>query len=196
MPAVHQGIWYQRLMRWASHPHAAAFLAFVSFIESIIFPIPVDMMLIPMGVAKPYRVFHYAVIATLASVLGGIVGYYIGLLAMDTVGQFILEAIHFENSWTELMTWFESHGVWVVVLAAVTPIPFKVITLASGALHMPLLPFCVAALLGRTIRYGAVACLVRLLHRQIDLMMVTVMDRLGWAALIATLLGLFAWKFW
>ncbi|MBM3606368.1 MAG: DedA family protein, partial [Alphaproteobacteria bacterium] len=119
---------YDWTMGLAGHRHADSSLFAVSFIESSVFPIPPDVLMIPMVLARRQRAFIIATIATVGSVLGALLGYWIGAALMDTVGQWVLTAYGKEAAYADLAARFAEYGGWAVLIAAVTPFPFKVIT--------------------------------------------------------------------
>lgn len=153
---------YDWTMSLAAHPRAIWALAFIAFIEASIFPIPPDVLMITMIIAAPTRAFRIAAVATVASVLGGLAGYGIGYLAYDTIGQPILEALGKADSMAEFNQRFNDFGFWPVLIAGLTPFPFKVITIMSGWTELPLTTFIITAIIARAARFFLVAWL---LHR-------------------------------
>lgn len=154
----------QRLYDWtlslAEHRHALWVLALVAFLESSMFPIPPDIIMIPMIIARPNRAFVIAGVALVASVLGGILGYAIGALAYDTLGAPILQALGKGHAMEEFATRFNDLGFWAVLAAGVTPFPYKVITIMSGWTAMPLGTFIATSILARGLRFFLVALLL------------------------------------
>ena len=154
----------QRLYNWtlsmAEHPHALWVLALVSFVESSIFPIPPDILMIPMILAAPSRAFVIAGVALVSSVLGGLLGYAIGALAFDTLGQPILQALGKADSMEAFNGRFNDVGFWAVLIAGITPFPYKVITIMSGWTAMPLGTFIVTSIIARGLRFFIVAALL------------------------------------
>ncbi|MFK7835562.1 MAG: YqaA family protein [Sulfitobacter sp.] len=154
----------QRLYDWtlslAQHRHALWALAIVSFVESSFFPIPPDIIMIPMIIARPNRAFVIAGVALLASVLGGLFGYAIGAFAYETIGQPILAALGKGDAMAEFSTRFNHVGFWAVLVAGVTPFPYKVITIMSGWTAMPLGTFIITSILARGVRFFLVAALL------------------------------------
>lgn len=147
-------------MGWADHPRALWVLAFVSFIESSVFPIPPDVLMIPMILAAPQRAWLIAGVALVSSVLGGLLGYSIGMFAFDTIGQPILAALGKVDAMQEFNGRFNDLGFWAVLTAGVTPFPFKVITIMSGWTAMPLSTFIITSIIARGIRFFLVAGLL------------------------------------
>ena len=155
----------KRLYAWtismAEHPNALWVLALVAFVESSFFPIPPDVIMIPMILAQPRRAWLIASIALAASVLGGLLGYAIGALAFETIGEPILASLGKADSMAEFSTRFNDMGFWAVLTAGVTPFPYKVITIMSGWTSMPLVTFIMTSILARALRFFVVAALLR-----------------------------------
>ena len=123
---------YDSCLRWARHRHAPYYLTGLSFAESSFFPIPPDVMLMPMSLAQPRRAMYFALITTLASVVGGIAGYAIGYFALDWVAPLIEEGGRWSAAYNKASTWFTDWGFWAVLIAGFSPIPYKVFTIAAG----------------------------------------------------------------
>lgn len=151
---------YDWTMSLAHHPRALWALAFVAFIESSVFPIPPDLLMIPMIIATPHRAFLIAGVATVASVLGGLLGYGIGMFAFESIGQPILTSLGKADSMAEFSTRFNDMGFWAVLVAGLTPFPYKVITIMSGWTAMPLGTFIVTSILARALRFFIIAGLL------------------------------------
>jgi membrane protein YqaA with SNARE-associated domain len=152
---------YQWLMRLAASERALLWLALVSFIEASVFPIPPDIMLIPMVLAAPTRWWRIALVATIASVIGGWLGYGIGALLFDTVGQKVIAFYHLEAGFASFQAKFQQYGGWIVLAKGATPIPFKLVTIASGAVHLDPLIFTISSIGSRAFRFFIVALLLR-----------------------------------
>lgn len=150
------GTIYDKTMAWSKHRYASFWLSFVSFIEAIFFPIPPDVMLIPMSMSKPQNATKYAIYTTVASVVGGIIGYFVGLYAFDWVQGFIADW-GMQANFDKAKSWFETWGVAVVFLAGFSPIPFKVFTICAGVMQMAFLPFVLTAAISRFARFILVA---------------------------------------
>ena len=144
----------------ANHPAALWVLAAVAFVESSFFPIPPDVLMIPMIIAMPRRAFLIAGVATLASVAGGIAGYAIGMFAFETLGQPMLEWAGKTAYFDEFAARYNEWGIWVVLAAGVTPFPYKVITIMSGATALPLGVFIATSIAARALRFFIVAGLL------------------------------------
>ncbi|MEO0390336.1 MAG: YqaA family protein [Pseudomonadota bacterium] len=151
---------YDWTLSMASHRHALWVLAGVAFIESSVFPIPPDVLMIPMIIAAPHRAFVIAGVALLASVLGGLFGYAIGAFAFEAIGQPILAALGKADSMAAFNTRFNDFGFWAVLVAGVTPFPYKVITIMSGWTAMPLGTFIITSIIARGLRFFIVAGLL------------------------------------
>ncbi|WP_033926873.1 YqaA family protein [Sphingomonas sp. 35-24ZXX] len=154
----------KRLYHWtlakAAHEKAPHWLAAVSFIESSFFPIPPDVMLAPMCLAKPHKAFQYALICTIASVLGALLGYAIGFFLFETVGSAILDFYGLGDQFEAFKVNFNEQGWLIVLLAGFTPLPFKVITIAAGATAMPLYILVIASIIARSARFFLVGALL------------------------------------
>ncbi|WP_281969081.1 YqaA family protein [Roseovarius nanhaiticus] len=151
---------YDRTIAMADHPNALWVLALVAFVESSVFPIPPDVLMIPMILARPSRAWLIAGIAMIASVVGGMAGYAIGALAFEQVGQPILQALGKADAMGEFSTRFNDMGFWAVLMAGITPFPYKVITIMSGWTGMPLATFIATSILARGLRFFIVAGLL------------------------------------
>jgi membrane protein YqaA with SNARE-associated domain len=154
----------RRLYDWtfslAQSPKALWALAIVSFIESSFFPIPPDVLMIPMILARPNRAFIIALVATLASVAGAMLGYYIGAALFDSIGQPLLEFYGKAADFEAFKIRYNDWGVWAILIAGITPFPYKVITIASGVTGMSIPVFIVASLFARAFRFFLVAALL------------------------------------
>jgi membrane protein YqaA with SNARE-associated domain len=144
----------------ADHPNALWVLALISFVESSFFPIPPDLLMIPMIIARPNRAFTIAAVAMAASVLGGLLGYAIGALAFDSIGRPILESLGKADSIEVFNEKFNQAGFWAVLLAGMTPFPYKVITIMSGWTGMNLATFLMTSILARGLRFFIIAGLL------------------------------------
>ncbi len=155
----------QRLYQWtmslADHPRALWVLAVVAFVESSVFPIPPDVLMIPMILARPSRAWLIALVATVSSVVGGLLGYSIGYFFYDTIGEPILSSLGKAEAMAAFNEKFNGVGFWAVLIAGVTPFPYKVITIMSGWTAMPLGTFVVTSVIARALRFFVVAGLLR-----------------------------------
>ncbi|KGB82641.1 MAG: DedA family protein [Confluentimicrobium sp.] len=154
----------RRLYDWtislAEHRHALWALAFVAFIESSVFPIPPDVLMVPMIIARPSRAWLIASVALVASVLGGLLGYYIGFGLFESVGRPVLEFYGKDAYFEEFRARYNEWGAWAVLIAGVTPFPFKVITILSGSTGLNFGIFVVASIVARGFRFFIVAALL------------------------------------
>lgn len=151
---------YDWMMRKAADERAGTALFWVSFIESSVFPIPPDVMLVPMVLANRAKAWRYATIATIGSVLGGALGYAIGFYLFDLVGLPILRFYGRAEGFQTFVDWFNEWGVWIVILKGMTPFPYKVLTIAAGAAGMNVLTFMAASVVARAMRFFLVAGLL------------------------------------
>jgi membrane protein YqaA with SNARE-associated domain len=151
---------YDWTMRLAAHRHASWALGIVSFVESSIFPIPPDALLIPMILADRRKAWFYATLCTVTSVIGGVAGYLIGLLLFDSIGKPLLDLYGYGEKFNEFASRYNEWGAWIVFFAGVTPFPYKVITIASGVTHLDVWVFMIASVLARGARFFAVAALL------------------------------------
>jgi membrane protein YqaA with SNARE-associated domain len=158
---------YDFVLRQAASRHATASLAVVSFAESSVFPVPPDVMLAPMVFARPERAYFYAAVCTAASVLGAIAGYAIGYF-LTPVGEMVLRLTGHADGLPMMMAWYDKYGVWVILGKGLTPIPFKLVTIASGVLHYAFVPFLIACVITRGARFFIVAALIKRFGPQIQ----------------------------
>lgn len=173
---------YALVIRWAGHPHAPRYLVALSFAESSFFPIPPDVMLAPMALADRKRAWYYAGLTTVASVLGGLLGYAIGVFAFDVIAPWLHKAGYWEE-YLQAQNWFERWGFWAVFLAGFSPIPYKLFTIAAGVMSMVLLPFVLASLIGRGARFFLVAGLIVWGGERMERALRTYIDVIGWAVI-------------
>ena len=158
---------YDYILRLASHAKATYYLFLLSVAESSFFPIPPDVMLLPMCLAQPNRVWRLAGITTIGSVLGGVIGYAIGAYAFGFIEPVLADS-GYMNSYLHAVRWFEEWGFWAIFVAGFSPIPYKVFTIAGGAMGMALLPFVVASFIGRGARFYLLALLIRFFGHTAD----------------------------
>jgi membrane protein YqaA with SNARE-associated domain len=150
-----------QILALSASRRAPLWLAAVSFAESSFFPIPPDILLMPMVAARPERAWHFATICTLASVLGGCLGYLIGAEFFDQLARPLLHAYHADTALANFQAWYARWGVAVILVKGLTPIPYKLVTIASGAAHFNFGMFIVASLLSRGARFFLEAGLLR-----------------------------------
>jgi membrane protein YqaA with SNARE-associated domain len=178
---------YRRAMIWSRHPRAPWYLGGLSFAESSFFPVPPDVMLAPMALANPQRWFFLALLTTLTSVAGGVFGYLIGYFAIDAILPWLQESRYWP-AYQTAVEWFGIWGFWAVFIAGFSPIPYKVFTIAAGALSMALLPFILASLVGRGLRFFLVAGLMAWGGARMEAALHRYVDWLGWATVAVVLL--------
>ena len=150
---------YDAIMSWAKSKHAVSILSTVSFVESFIFPIPPDLLLIPLSISSPKKAYYFAMLTTIFSVLGGVIGYLIGIyfadLFLNTLG-WMFDAKSVETT-TE---WMAEWGVMVVLISGFSPIPYKIFTVASGVTGLAFIPFLIASFLGRGMRFFLIGFII------------------------------------
>jgi len=171
---------YDAALRWSRHRHAPRYLGALSFAESSFFPIPPDVMLMPMSLAKPDRAMWFATLTTLASVLGGMAGYAIGYFALDWVAPLIEAGGRWASAYANASSWFHEWGFWTVLIAGFSPIPYKVFTISAGALSMSFVPFVLASAVGRGARFFLVAGLLSWGGTAMEDRIRLYVERIGW----------------
>ena len=184
---------YDRAMHWSQHAHAPRYLAGLTFAESSFFPVPPDVMLAPMVLARRERAWYLATLTTGASVLGGLFGYLIGMYLYTQVGERVVEFYHAEETFIEIHSWFEAYGIWVILIAGFTPIPYKLFTITAGILSMTLVPFLLFSLVGRGARFFLVAALIFWGGEPLERVIRKYIDLIGWFVLIVLVLLYFVY---
>jgi len=179
---------YDHVMAWSRHRNAPWYLGALSFAESSFFPIPPDVMLAPMVLARPERVWSLAALTTITSVLGGIAGFLLGALAFDTVAP-LIEQAGYMNAYLRAEDGFVQWGFWIILLAGFSPIPYKVFTIAAGAMSMALAPFVIASLVGRAARFFLVAGLVAWGGPKFEAKLKQFIDIIGWAVVVLVIVA-------
>ncbi|MGD8397033.1 MAG: YqaA family protein [Candidatus Eiseniibacteriota bacterium] len=152
---------YDWVLHWAETPYGVPALAVLAFAESSFFPVPPDVLLIALGISIPRRALRYALVCTVASVVGGMLGYAIGHYGYGLVGARIVDFYHGAPVMEQVRVWYDQYGFLGVLIAAVTPIPYKVFTIASGVFDFHFGTFLAASVIGRSLRFFAVAGLIR-----------------------------------
>ena len=158
---------YEWVIHWAETPYGAIALFVLAFAESSFFPIPPDVLLIVMVLGARQRWWRFGLICTLGSVIGGAFGYWIGLALMDTVGMGVVHFYKAEKTYEHVQDLYNKYNYWIVLTAAFTPIPYKIFTIASGAMHMDLPLFMVVSAIGRGARFFIVAILLWLFGKPV-----------------------------
>ncbi len=160
---------YNWTLEKAQHKNAKWYLSLISFAESSFFPIPPDILLIPMALASKAKALFYAFICTLFSVLGGILGYAIGYFFYNSVGIYIVELYHLENSFNIFEDYYKEFGILIVLGAGITPFPYKFITIASGVFGLNIFLFIIVSIIGRGLRFYLIAILLYFFGQKINL---------------------------
>ncbi|HHE9998803.1 DedA family protein [Haemophilus influenzae] len=187
------GTMYDKTMEWSKHRFAVFWLSFVSFIEAIFFPIPPDVMLIPMSMSKPKSAVKFAFYTAIASVIGGVIGYAIGFYATDWVENIVQQwgyAVH----WAKAVSWFKQWGVLVVFVAGFSPIPYKVFTLCSGVMQMVFFPFVITAFISRLARFLLVAKLAAWGGEKFAAKLRKSIEIIGWSVVVLAVIAYFILK--
>jgi membrane protein YqaA with SNARE-associated domain len=179
---------YKKVMSWSKHKNAPFYLYITAFVESIFWPIPVDIMLAPMALAQRHLAWRYAFGATIFSVIGGAVGYYIGHTLYDPVVMPFIEFMSYQEKMHTAQAWFSEWGIMVIFIASFTPIPFKVFTITAGVMSMIFLPFIITALIGRGLRFFLVAGLMVLGGEKMEAKLSRYIDILGWVTIMAAVI--------
>jgi membrane protein YqaA with SNARE-associated domain len=185
---------YDRVITWSRHRHAPRYLAALSFSESSFFPVPPDVMLAPMVLANPHKAWNLALLTTVTSVLGGVLGYLIGTFSFELVEPLLRDAGYYPK-YLKAKQWFDEWGFWAVFLAGFSPIPYKVFTITAGVISMAFLPFMVASAIGRGARFYMVAGLLYWGGDGMEKTLRKYIDIIGWAtvALVIILLIIIKW---
>jgi len=174
---------YDRVLDWSRHEYAERYLGALSFAESSFFPIPVDVMLAPMCIARREKAWRYAIIATVFSVLGGLAGYAIGVGIFDVIEPWLADS-HYWDAYQTSREWFDTYGVWAIFVAGFSPIPYKVFTIAAGVAALSLPGFFLASVVGRGARFFLVSGLVVLGGDKLDSTLRKYVEGLGWAVVV------------
>jgi len=182
---------YDRALVYSKHPKAPVYLSILSFIESSFFPFPPpDVMLAPMCLAERKKAWYYAFITTVASVLGGLFGYLIGVYAFELIEP-ILKSVGYWDKFETIKFWFLEWGIGVVFIAGFSPIPYKLITIASGVVGMALIPFIFASIIGRASRFYLVAGLIYIGGEKMEQKLRKHIDTIGWAVVAIVIIAYF-----
>jgi membrane protein YqaA with SNARE-associated domain len=186
---------YERTLGWSAHPKAPLLLTLLSFFEAIIFPVPPEVMLAPMSLARPQRALWYATLSLAGSMVGMFIGYAIGYFALEAIMP-LLERFGYAEQFGQIKRQAAENGFWLLLLAGFTPVPFKIFTIASGAVGMPLLPFFFGALIGRGKRVYLVAGAIKLGGARAEAALHRHIEPVGWTALalLAAAIGWLVWR--
>lgn len=182
------GAMYDKTMQWSKHRFAPFWLSLVSFIEAIFFPIPPDVMLIPMSMSKPQSAVKFAILTAIASVLGGMIGYALGYYAFDVVEHYIAQW-GYQAQWQTAVHWFDQWGVLVVFVAGFSPIPYKVFTICAGVMQMAFLPFVITAFVSRAARFLLVAKLAAWGGEKFAAKLRKSIELIGWSVVVLAVIA-------
>jgi membrane protein YqaA with SNARE-associated domain len=180
---------YKWTLHCAKHQFAPRYLAALTFAESIFFPIPPDVLLAPMVLAKPKKAWFFASLTTVASVIGGSVGYCLGYLMFEPWIQPLIAEFGYQERFDTAMQWFNQWGVWVVFIAGFSPIPYKLFTVGAGFLQMAFLPFFIVSTIGRGLRFFLVAGLIKWGGAAMETKLRQWVDVIGWSIVILIVAG-------
>ena len=186
---------YNWTMRLAAHRRALPALAAISFAESSFFPIPPDVMLVPMVLADRRRAMVIALTCTAASVIGGLLGYAIGYYMLETIGGWVIRTYGLELAFEQLRHEFATYGLWIILIKGLTPIPYKLVTISSGAFHFDLFTFIWASLVTRGVRFSLEAALLWKFGEPIRDFIDRRLNVLTWLFLIALIGGFVVVKY-
>ena len=181
---------YNKTIELAGHKSSKLFLGCISFIESFIFPIPPDVIIIPMTIAKPKKWIRIALIATIGSLLGAILGYYIGVQAENFIMPLLIN-LGYEAKFETAQIYFQTYGIYIILIAGFSPIPYKLFTISAGMMSMSLFPFFVFSLIARGSRYFLISFIIRKFGKMADAWLNKYIDWLGYLLIIAV--ALFLW---
>ncbi len=184
---------YDMSLKWAAHRHASYYLGGLSFAESSFFPIPPDVMLAPMTLAKPDKGMRYALLTTITSVLGGVFGYLIGYFAFELIEPWLQQFGYMER-FLKAQEWFGEWGFWVVLIAGFSPIPYKVFTIAAGTLSLFLPIFILASVIGRGSRFFLVAGLIMWGGEKFERKLRDYIEWLGWLVVVLLAVAIILWR--
>ena len=185
---------YAWMIQWSRHPRAVWFLAVNSFVESVFWPIPPDVMLAPMCLAHPQRAWRYALVAAVSSALGGLAGYLLGYWLFDVAVLPAIELLGYQAKFELIKQWFERWDVWVVFLAGFSPIPYKLFTVTAGMMQMALLPFMLASIISRSARFFLVAALMKWGGARMEHKLRQYIDWIGWSCVVAAIAAYLIFK--
>ncbi len=187
---------YETVLRWAAHKHAVWYLGLLSFMEASFFPVPPDVMLAPMVLARRRLAWRYALVTTLASIAGAVLGYIIGMFLYEELARPIVHLYHLEAKLDYVKTLFADYGVWIIFVAGFSPIPYKLFTITAGLVSMSFLPFLVASFIGRGARFFLVAGLVRLGGDKMADTLQRRIETIGWSVVALVGIGIIGYQLW
>ncbi|MEY8214188.1 MAG: YqaA family protein [Colwellia sp.] len=185
---------YEWTLKWAEHKFAPIILSVLTFAESVFFPIPPDVLLAPMVLAKPKKAWQFASLTTISSIVGGMVGYLLGYMMFEPWIQPLITEFGYQQRFDTAMAWFSEWGVWVVFIAGFSPIPYKLFTVSAGFLQMAFLPFLVASAVGRGMRFFLVAGLIKWGGSAMEKSLRKYIDILGWTIVTLIIIAYLIYK--
>lgn len=177
---------YDKILVYSKHRHATKYLCVLSFAESIFFPVPPDVMLIPMALAQPKKAYRFAMLTTIFSVVGGMLGYGIGFFLFDYITPWL--QINFWEKYLLATQWFAKWGMWAIFVAGFSPIPYKIFTITAGVLQMFFLPFVLASIVGRGMRFFLLALLLTVCGEELRFKLHQYINFLGWGVVMLVLI--------
>jgi membrane protein YqaA with SNARE-associated domain len=186
---------YDWVIRLAGHPRAIPILGVISFLESSVFPIPPDVMLVPMVLANRDKAFRIALVCTVCSVLGGLLGYTIGYYFFETIGEWVVKTYGLQSGLATFRAGFAEYGIWIILIKGLTPIPYKLVTIASGAAHFDLFTFVWASIVTRGVRFFVVAALLWKFGEPIRAFIEKRLTLVTWLFLIALVGGFVVFRY-
>lgn len=185
---------YNKMLKWSEHQYAPYYLAGISVAESSFFPLPPDFMLIPMSLAKPQRAWWYAALTTVCSVLGGVLGYALGYFLFELILPWI-EYAGYGTTYANVQHLFKEWGIWIILMAGFSPVPYKLFTIGAGAMNMAFLPFFIASVVGRGARFFLVSTLLYFFGARLKESLYRYVDRVGWLFVIVLVISYMGYVF-
>ncbi len=182
---------YGWVMRKARHRHAPAYLYTLTFAESVFFPIPPDVMLAPMSLAKPEKAWSYALWTSIASTCGGLAGYLLGYWLFDLAVLPMINAMGYQAQFEMVKQWMNNYDFWIIFIAGFSPIPYKLFTVTGGMMHMALLPFMLASVISRSARFFLVAGLMKWGGAAMEAKLRQSIEWLGWGTVVIAAVAYF-----
>lgn len=187
---------YNKVLSWARAPHAPWYLAALSFTESSFFPIPPDVMLAPMALANRAKAWRYALLTTVASVLGAVLGYAIGMFLYQEVALPVIHLYHLEDKMEQVKQLFLDYDIWIIFLAGFSPIPYKLFTITAGIMGMAFWPFILASMVGRGARFFLVAGMLVFGGEKLEATLQKRIEMIGWSSVALVILLIIGIKLW
>lgn len=180
---------YDKVLSWSQHRNAPTILAGLSFTESVVFPIPPDVMLAPMAMTQPKKAWRFALITTIASVIGGVAGYWLGYFLFEPVVLPLVEWAGYQEKLARVTSWFQLYGFWIIFIAGFSPLPYKLFTVTGGMLSVAFIPFVLGSLISRGLRFFLVAWLLKTGGPTMAVKLRTYVDRIGWGVVILAIVA-------